>query len=83
MSTTDQVGHPMARLRGRLLVGEDQRSNRELIADILMSEGYEIQTAEDGLDALNQLVEPLPNGIISDVTMPRMSGFEFCNAPQN
>jgi CheY-like chemotaxis protein len=58
MAITDQVAHPMARSRGRLLVVEDQRSNRELIADILVSEGYEVLTADDGLDALNQLVEP-------------------------
>ena len=77
MMITDPVGDPMARSRGRLLIVEDQRSNRELIADILVSEGYEVLTAEDGLDALNQLVEPLPNGIISDLAMPRMSGFEF------
>ena len=77
MSITGQVGHLMARSQGRLLVVEDQRSNRELLADILVSEGYEVVTAEDGLDALNQLVEPLPDGIISDWAMPRMSGFEF------
>ena len=77
MSITGHFGHLMARSQGRLLVVEDQRSNRELLADILVSEGYEVVTAEDGLDALNQLVEPLPDGIISDLAMPRMSGFEF------
>ena len=34
-------------------------------------------TAQDGLDALNQLAVPLPDVIISDLRMPRMSGFEF------
>jgi CheY-like chemotaxis protein len=67
----------MARSGGRLLIVEDQRSTRELFAELLVSEGYEVLTAGDGLDALNQLVEPLPDGIISDLTMPRMSGFEF------
>ena len=77
MSIASQVGHSRARSPGRLLVVEDRRSIRELMADILVSEGYEVLTAEDGLDALTQLVEPLPNGIISDLAMPRMSGFEF------
>jgi CheY-like chemotaxis protein len=77
MSITEQSIGSKSSSRGRLLVVEDQRSNRELIADILESEGYEVLTAEDGLDALDQLVKILPDGIISDLTMPRMSGFEF------
>ena len=43
----------------------------------MASEGYEVLTAQDGLDALSRLVEPLPHVIISDLNMPRMSGFEF------
>ena len=44
---------------------------------MLVSEGYDVVTAEDGLDALNQLAVPLPDVIISDLKMPRMSGVEF------
>jgi CheY-like chemotaxis protein len=63
--------------RGRLLIVEDKRSLRELLSHICVSDGYEVLTAQDGLDALGLLVEPLPNMIISDLNMPRMSGFEF------
>jgi len=77
MAITDPAGHPMTRSRARLLIVEDQRSNRELIADMLTSEGYDVVTAQDGVDALNQLAVPLPDVIISDLKMPRMSGFEF------
>jgi CheY-like chemotaxis protein len=58
-------------------VVDDEAANRELISDILASEGYDVVTAQDGLDALNQLAAPLPDVIISDLRMPRMSGFEF------
>lgn len=66
-----------ANSQGRVLVVDDEAANRELLSDVLASEGYEVVTAEDGLDALNQLTEPLPDVIISDLRMPRMSGFEF------
>lgn len=77
MSTATRVEYPMATSRGRLLIVDDERSHRELLSDIMESEGYDVLTAQDGLDALHRLVEPLPNMIISDLNMPRMSGFEF------
>jgi len=61
----------------RLLVVDDERCIREMMADLLLSNGYEVLTAQDGFDALNQLREPVPDLIISDLTMPRMSGVEF------
>ncbi|MGC2112637.1 MAG: response regulator, partial [Candidatus Korobacteraceae bacterium] len=39
--------------------------------------GYDVSTAEDGFDALLQLKRVSPNVIISDLNMPKMSGFEF------
>ena len=77
MSDAGRLEHSMASSRGRLLIVDDERSHREIISNIMESEGYEVLTAQDGLDALNRLVEPLPNAIISDLNMPRMSGFEF------
>ena len=77
MSIAGRVEFPTATSRGLLLIVDDKRSIRELISNIMRSEGYEVLTAQDGLDALNRLVEPLLNAIISDLNMPRMSGFEF------
>jgi CheY-like chemotaxis protein len=67
----------MASSRFRLLVVDDEPCIRDLASDILTSEGHDVLTAKDGLDALNQLVDPLPDMIISDLRMPRMSGFEL------
>src|SRR3989304_4237591 len=77
MSHDDQVEHRKASSEGRVLVVDDEAANRELISDILADEGYDVVTAQDGLDALNQLAVPLPDVIISDLRMPRMSGVEF------
>src|SRR3990172_2501314 len=77
MSNDDGWEHRKANSQGRVLVVDDQAANRELISEILADEGYDVVTAQDGLDALNQLAAPLPDVIISDLRMPRMSGFEF------
>jgi len=77
MSNDDRVEHRKTNLQGRVLVVDDEATNRELISEMLASEGYDVVTVQDGLDALNQLAVPLPDVIISDLRMPRMSGFEF------
>jgi len=63
--------------RFRILVVDDQYSIRETARQILESGGYEVLTAADGLDGLHALSKALPDLIISDLNMPRMSGFEF------
>lgn len=61
-----------------ILVVDDTALNRELIVTYLESEGYKnIQTAEDGQDALQKMETFLPNLVISDILMPVMDGFEL------
>ncbi len=61
----------------RILVVDDEPSIREVMASLLHEAGYEVSTAENGLDALLQLKMMTPDVIISDLNMPQMSGFEF------
>ena len=63
--------------RFRILVVDDEPSICEIAGQILEGEGYEVLTAKDGLEGLNALSKSLPDLIISDLNMPRMSGFEF------
>lgn len=63
--------------RFRILVVDDEPAIREAVREILESQGYEVLTAADGLDGLHALSKSLPDLIISDLNMPRMSGFEF------
>jgi two-component system chemotaxis sensor kinase CheA len=58
-----------------ILIAEDSITSRMMLKNILESAGYNVVAAVDGLDAYEQL--PLGNFdlVISDVDMPRMSGF--------
>jgi chemotaxis protein histidine kinase CheA len=62
----------------RILVVEDAFSTRELEKSILLTHGYLVDTAVDGLDALNRMTDTRYDLIVSDVEMPRMDGFELC-----
>jgi CheY-like chemotaxis protein len=64
-------------LKFRILVVDDEECIREVFGQLLQREGYEVATAKDGFDALLKLKQFLPDVIISDLNMPRMSGFEF------
>jgi CheY-like chemotaxis protein len=66
-----------ATARLRLLYVDDEPAIREVTSTILVDQGYDVLTAEDGLDALRLLADPLPDVVISDLRMPRMSGFEL------
>jgi CheY-like chemotaxis protein len=68
---------PIRQFRFRILVVDDEPPIRELALRTLESRGYEVLTAADGLDGLHALGRSLPDLIISDLNMPRMSGFEF------
>lgn len=61
----------------QILVVDDDASVRETIALILSTAGYETSTARDGLDALLQFKTSVPDLLLCDLEMPRMSGFEL------
>src|SRR5580765_8268913 len=64
-------------LASKILVVDDEPSLREVLEELLTGAGYLVATAEDGFDALLHLKRSVPNVIISDLNMPRMSGFEL------
>jgi len=61
----------------KLLVVDDSITSRVLLHDILLSSGYTVQTAVDGIDALTTLREEDFDLVVTDVEMPRMNGFEL------
>jgi CheY-like chemotaxis protein len=65
-----------------VLLVDDDSSIREMISRQLKREGFVTVQAEDGIDGLVKLRDQLPNVIISDLQMPRMSGFEFISVVQ-
>lgn len=60
-----------------ILVVDDEEMMRELLEDVLVMEGYSVETAEDGQTALARVKEVHPLLVISDIKMPRMNGFEL------
>lgn len=70
----DPAVRPRAR---RVLVVDDSLTVRTVTGRLLAREGYEVVTAKDGIDALQQLQDARPDVILLDVEMPRMDGFEF------
>ena len=60
-----------------VLLVDDDPSIRDLLSMHLEKAGFQAIHAEDGIDALVKLRDTLPRVIISDLQMPRMSGFEF------
>jgi CheY-like chemotaxis protein len=63
-----------------ILIVEDNHYIRELLAGILIESGYSVRSAEDGIAALAEILKDIPDLLISDLQMPRMSGFELLAA---
>src|SRR5664279_3211449 len=61
----------------KILLVEDDKSLREIYGVRLLAEGYEITSAGDGEEALAMAVKEHPDLIISDVMMPKISGFDM------
>src|SRR5437588_6117713 len=61
-----------------VLIVNDLPEQLALMGVALRKAGYQVHTADDGLDALAVAKREQLDLIISDVTMPRMNGIEFC-----
>jgi DNA-binding response OmpR family regulator len=60
-----------------ILLADDDRMSLELVKRNLLAAGYEVMTAGDGQQALNQLGIKIPDMIILDVEMPNVNGYSF------
>ena len=68
---------PPVQERPRVLVVDDEKFIRDILADFLGMEGYEVRTAEDGLTALQEMQRHPYDVVISDLKMPKMGGIEL------
>lgn len=62
----------------RILVVDDDRAVRESLRRSLSFNGYTVDLAEDGVEALDAITNERPDALILDVMMPRMDGLEVC-----
>ncbi|MBQ6127222.1 response regulator [Candidatus Saccharibacteria bacterium] len=61
----------------KIMLVEDDKSLREIYSIRLVAEGYEVVSAGDGEEALAIAVQQKPDLIVSDVMMPKISGFDM------
>ncbi len=62
----------------KLLIVEDDTDSRIYLERSLKTQGYSLETAVNGIEALKKVKSSPPDLIISDILMPEMDGFEFC-----
>jgi two-component system alkaline phosphatase synthesis response regulator PhoP len=62
----------------KILIADDNIQNCELLDAYLAEEAYEIAMAHDGRETLKQVAEFLPDLILLDIMMPKLSGYEVC-----
>ncbi|MBU2506949.1 MAG: sigma-54 dependent transcriptional regulator [Bacteroidetes bacterium] len=61
---------------GKILIVDDDKDMRQLLSDILKSEGYEVRTAESGKKALKEIEVIRPEIVLLDIRLPDMNGIE-------
>jgi PAS domain S-box-containing protein len=62
----------------KILIVEDDVNSRVFLERALLSQGYTVESAANGVEALTKAVLSPPDMIISDIMMPEMDGFELC-----
>jgi DNA-binding response OmpR family regulator len=62
----------------KILIADDERDIRDLVAFALRFAGYEVLTTSNGEEAVRAVLEEAPDLILLDVRMPRMTGYEAC-----
>src|ERR1700741_2291370 len=67
----------MTEERTKILCIEDDRETAALIAEELLDRGYDVSIAHDGREGLAAILRVMPDLVLSDISMPAMSGFEL------
>ena len=62
----------------RILVVDDNRDILELVQRVLLTYGYDVVIARDGLEALQQEANAAPDVVVLDVNLPNLDGWEVC-----
>lgn len=68
---------------GNILIVEDSATQAEMLEELLLTHGYAVTVARNGLEGLLKAAELMPDLVVSDIMMPEMTGFELCKAIKN
>ena len=63
----------------KILAVDDDKAVTTLLENLLSAKGYKVLTANDGLDAMVQVRNNVPDLIILDVMMPEINGYDVCS----
>jgi putative two-component system response regulator len=72
------LSQPNFAVTGNILVADDQVANRELLEELLTTQGFKVIIVADGNEALHQLSKVPVDLVLLDVMMPHLNGFEVC-----
>ncbi len=72
-----RLGPPPGARNAYVLVVDDSPSVRRVVSNMLKSYGWEVQTARDGIEALEVMSRQQPAAVLLDIEMPRMDGYEL------
>jgi chemosensory pili system protein ChpA (sensor histidine kinase/response regulator) len=74
---THVAAAPAAPVVPTVMIVDDSLTVRKITGRLLSREGYNVATAKDGVDAMEQLQETVPDVMLVDIEMPRMDGFDL------
>jgi CheY-like chemotaxis protein len=77
MMSTSEAPSPAVQSRARILLVDDDPLIAELVVDMLGLEGYEVDTAPNGIEALERLQGQRYDLIVTDLHMPKLDGSGF------
>lgn len=66
-----------------IMVVDDSLTVRKITGRLLERAGYQVTTAKDGVDALEKLIDTIPDVVLADIEMPRMDGFDLVRNMRN
>jgi two-component system response regulator MprA len=64
--------------RMRVLVVDDDRAVRDALRRVLTLDGYDVQSAEGGAEAIEAVAQSVPDAVVLDIGMPGIDGIEVC-----
>lgn len=67
----------------KILVVDDSLTQLAVLKDALAEKGHEVETAQNGMEAINRICHSPPDLILSDVMMPELNGYHLCRLLKN
>ncbi len=62
----------------KILIADDSPTIVDVVQFLLQSQGYEVVTASDGIEAISKTYETKPDLVLLDIEMPKMTGYQVC-----